>query len=387
MQGYINRKLEKKLDKYREIFPVTAIVGPRQCGKSSMIRYYKSKVPDSLYLDLESQSDFQKISADPEWFFLNNQDKTIFIDEIQLLRNVFPIIRSVVDKNQRKGWIVLLGSASPDLLKQSSESLAGRIGYLELTPFLFSEIWQRKDYDLQSHWLKGGYPRSYLQTSAYSYEWRENFIKTFIERDIPALDIRIPAQTLKRFLTMVAHYHGHVLNYSEIGNSLGVSHHTVRNYIDIFEHTFILRTLQPYLPNLKKRLIKSPKLYLRDMGILHNFLQINSFNDLMGNPVFGYSWEGFALENIISELSGWNFYYLRTRSGVEIDLILQKGSRLVTIEFKGSLAPKLSKGFFLATENLEINESWIIAPINDYYKMKPGINVSGLWQFFNKFER
>jgi len=301
MQTYIKRFFTEKIRERLLNIPGVIILGPRQCGKSTLAKAIISKIENAVYLDLERPSDINKL-IDPEAFLSLNADKLICLDEIQRVPELFPILRSVIDENRRNGQFIILGSASPDLIRQSSETLAGRVSYFELTPFLFKEISEHSSPNkLRKLWLRGGFPRSYLASDEKeSFEWRLNFIRTFLERDIPQLGFRIPAKTLERFWKMCAHLHGQLLNSSKLGESLGVSHHTVRSYSDLLEQTFVLRVLRPYESNLKKRLIKSPKIYIRDTGLLHALLDIESHNELLGHPVYGASWEGFVIENILS---------------------------------------------------------------------------------------
>lgn len=386
MQGYIHRKIESNIDQYKRIFPVIAILGPRQCGKSSLARYIQSTIPGSLYLDLENQDDINKISLDPGLFFDQNHDKTIFLDEIQRAPDLFKTLRYLCDKYQKNGWIYILGSSSPDLLKQSSESLAGRIGYLELTPFMITELYQEKGFTIYDHWLKGGYPRSYQLDENDSFIWLSNYLRNFIERDILLTGKNLSTEILWRMIQMLAHSHSNVVNWSKIGDSLGINYHTVQSYCDVLEKNFFLRTLKPYTANIKKRLVKSPKLFIRDSGIFHQIIRTNTFNDLMGHQYYGASWEGYAIENIISSLPDYEYYFYRTSTGVEIDLILKKGNKKLAVEFKASSAPQPGKGFFDALEDLHIDESWIICPVNESYFLKKNIKVAGLVQFLNEIE-
>ncbi|MCX5803716.1 MAG: ATP-binding protein [Proteobacteria bacterium] len=381
MQTLIKRNSEFTILEDLRSFPVVAILGSRQCGKSTLAKMLKEKIENFIYLDLESPSDLRKLD-DPELFFDVNKNKTVCLDEIQFRQDLFPVLRSIVDRNRRNGQILILGSASRDLIRQSSESLAGRISFIELTPFVISEIRDLPQYNITQYWFRGGYPDSFLSIDDnLSNRWRENFIRTFVERDIPQLGINIPALKLRRFLTMCAHNQGQLLNSSKLGDALGVSYHTIRNYIDLLEQTFIIRTLQPYEVNVKKRIIKSPKVYIRDSGLLHSLLEIFDFNELLGHPVFGASWEGFALENILAELAGWKSFFYRTSSGNEIDLILIRGRKKIAVEFKSSKAPTVTKGLWNALEDMNIQKAWIIAPVDESYLMKEGVTVSGLDYF------
>lgn len=382
MNTYINRIVTEKITRKLKTTPVTALLGPRQCGKSTLAKAIISEIKNAIYLDLERTSDLNKLQ-DPERFFRFNADKLICLDEIQRMPEIFPLLRAVVDEDNRNGRFMVLGSSSPDLLKQTSESLAGRISFIELTPFLGKEI--EDNYctgKLEELWLRGGFPRSFLAPDGKeSFEWRLDFIRTFLERDIPQFGFNIPARRLERFWTMCAHLQGQLLNASKLGESLGVSHHTVRSYMDILEQTFVLRVLKPFEANLKKRLIKSPKVYIRDTGLLHTLLGLETHNDLLGHPVYGGSWESFAIENILSLLPDWKSSFFRTSSGNEIDLILEKGSRRIAVECKASIAPSVGKGFWSALGDLGNPAAWIIAPVKDVYPIKKNVMVSPIHNF------
>jgi uncharacterized protein len=383
MHGLVERNAAPVILKDLKNFPVVAILGPRQCGKSTLAKMLEDKIKGFLHLDLESPSDLRKLD-DPELFFEVNRGKTVCLDEIQLRPDLFPVLRSIVDRTNRNGQILILGSASRTLIRQGSESLAGRISFIELTPFIVPEIEGMRSYTEGRFWFRGGYPESYLAPDdSVSDKWRRNFLRTFIERDLPQLGFRVTAINLRRLLTMCAHSQGQLLNSSKLAASLGFSYHTVRDYVDLFEQTYLVRALKPYEANIKKRIVKSPKIYIRDSGILHTLLEIPDFNALMGHPVFGSSWEGFALENILAAMEGWNGFFYRTSSGNEIDLILEKGRRRIAVEFKASKAPVLTKGFWSALEDLNIKESWIISPIKGSYPIRDGVNVSGLNHFIS----
>lgn len=381
MQTYIKRNITVAIEQKLKNMPGVVILGPRQCGKSTLAKAIISKIGGAVYLDLERPSDVSKL-RDPEAFFNLNSDKLICLDEIQRVPELFPVLRSVMDENRRNGQFIILGSASPDLMKQSSETLAGRISYFELTPFLLKEVC--KDHHLKplrKLWLRGGFPRSYLAPNdKESFEWRLDFIRTFLERDIPQLGFRTPAKTLERFWRICAHLHGQLLNSSKLGESMGVSHHTIKSYIDMLEQSFVLRVLRPYESNLKKRLIKSPKIYIRDSGILHTLLGIENHNDLLGHPVYGASWEGVIIENILSRLTNWKASFYRTSSGSEIDLILEKGNQRVAIECKVSTSPKLNKGFWNAVSELRFKKVWVVAPVQEAYPIERGVMVAPLHQ-------
>lgn len=377
MQIYIQRIITTKIKQKLENMPGVVILGPRQCGKSTLAKAIISEIEGAVYLDLERPSDVSKL-RDPEAFFSLNSDKLICLDEIQRVPELFPVLRSVMDENKQNGQFIILGSASPDLIKQSSETLAGRISYFELTPFLLKEV--SEDHNLKTLrrlWLRGGFPRSYLASNEKeSFEWRLDFIRTFLERDIPQLGFRTPAKTIERFWRMCAHLHGQLLNSSKLGESMGVSHHTVRSYVDMLERSFMLRVLRPYESNLKKRMIKSPKIYIRDSGILHALLGIENHNDLLGHPVYGASWEGSVIENILSLLPNWKASFYRTSSGSEIDLIIEKGNKRVALECKGSTSPNLNRGFWNGVSDIGFQEVWVIAPVKEAYPIEKGVMVA-----------
>lgn len=381
MHDLNKRNLEDFVLQNLKVFPAVALLGPRQCGKSTLAKMLSKKFNSFLYIDLQNPADLNRLS-DPNLFFEANQEATICFDEIQLVPELFSILRSTIDNNRRNGRFILLGSASRDLIRQTSESLAGRIGIIELSPFSITEIDLSADFQIRNFWLRGGYPDSYLsETDEDSKLWRENFIRTYIERDIPQLGFQIPALQLRRMLSMCAHNQGQLLNASKLGESLGLTHPTVRRYIDLLEQTFVVRTLQPFVGNVKKRLVKSPKVYIRDTGILHRLLQIDSFNDLMGNPIFGASWEGLVMENILCNIRDWNPYFYRTATGNEIDLILTKGTKILAVECKASTAPQLTKGFWKALEDVEAEEAYVIAPVPNPYPIRANVMVCGISDF------
>jgi predicted AAA+ superfamily ATPase len=387
MQTYIPRFITGGINQKLTNIPAVLILGPRQCGKSTLAKAIISEMTNAIYLDLERPSDINKLT-DPEAFFSLNANKLICMDEIQRIPDLFPVLRSVIDENKGNGQFIILGSASQNLIKQSSETLAGRISYFELTPFIFKEISEDHHLNkLRKLWLRGGFPRSYLALNEReSFEWRLDFIRTFLERDIPQIGFRIPARSLERFWKMCAHLHGQILNSSKLGESLGLSHHTVRSYVDLFDQMFVLRILRPYEPNLKKRLIKSPKIYLRDTGLLHALLGIGDHNDLLGHPVYGASWEGFVIENILSLLPDWTASFYRSSSGSEIDLILEKGKKRIVVECKVSTSPSPNRGFWNAMNDLKIREAWIIAPVKDTYPLRNGVRVAPLQEFIDFLE-
>lgn len=372
---YFYRHLEDSIRKYQQIFPIIAILGPRQCGKSTLIKQLFSPETNSIYLDLQNLEDLNKLN-DPRLFFNSNAQKIICLDEIQLIPELFSVLRSVVDENRQNGRFILLGSASRELVQQSSESLAGRIGYLSLTPFQINEL---PTIDQQTCWNRGGFPDSVLaENDEFSAIWRENFIKTYVERDLPQLGFQIPALQLRRFLIMCAHNQGQMLNLSKLGSSMNLTHPTIRKYIDIFEQTFIVRALPPFGINVKKRLVKSPKIYVRDSGLLHQLLGIKNMDALFSHPVFGSSWEGFVIEQILSAIDVPAYFY-RTATGDEMDLVLDIHGKIIAIECKASVAPQVTKGFYKAIEVLKPVKTFIVAPIETtMYALQENIFVGSL---------
>lgn len=378
MHDLIQRKDKDTVFEYLQVFPAVVILGPRQCGKSTLVKMLSGYFNNFLYLDLQNRDDLAKLN-EPGLFFQANQDKIICLDEIQLIPDLYSILRSEIDANRKNGRFILLGSASRELIQQTSESLAGRVGIIELTPFLATELLFEEVFNLHQYWLRGGYPDSYLAPSeSASILWRENFIRTYTERDIPQLGFQIPAQHIRRMLMMSAHSQGQLFNASKIGESLGLTHPTIRRYLDLLEQTFILRSVNPLEINVKKRLVKSPKVYVRDSGLLHRLLQIDDFNALMGNPVFGASWEGMVIENIITSLKDCHFSFYRSASGDELDLIIEKGGKRQAIECKASTAPKLNKHFWRALEVVQPAKTYVIAPVKESYPMHQDVVVSDL---------
>lgn len=376
----IQRTISSELKKFLSQFPAVALLGPRQVGKTTLALEI-AKNTKSNYLDLESDSDLNKL-LQPELYFQSHSNELIILDEVQQSPNIFKTIRSQIDKQKRENrnsnLFLLLGSASIDLLQQSGESLAGRIAYLELNPFNLTEVGAE---NMGKLWLRGGFPDSYLKTEAQnSFIWRQQFIKTYLERDIPKIGPRIPAETLKRFWTMLAHEQGGLLNQAKLAGNLGVDGKTVANYLDILIDLFLVRKLKPWYSNLGKRLIKSPKVYIRDSGLLHNLLGIENFDQLLGNPVIGSSWEGFVIENISQTLKqGTESYFYRTSNGAEVDLVLQNNKgEIVFIEVKFGLRPAVSKGLYSAIDDLKPKKVFVVYSGSEKYPINTDIYAVSL---------
>lgn len=381
MHEYIPRIAENYLNRALSRSPAVAILGPRQCGKSTLAKAFLNNLP-SAYLDLQDRIDRNKL-FEPELFFDRHREELICLDEIQRLPDFFSILRSEIDRDRRPGRFLILGSASRDLIRQSTESLAGRIAYLDLSPFLIQELEGKTTW--QTLWLRGGFPDSVLaRDDNDSFEWRRDFIRTFMERDIPNLGFNIPIPVIERLWILIAHYHGQTINYNKLAGAADISIPTLKKYLSILEQTYMIRLLKPAEKNLKKRLIKSPKVYLRDTGILHNLLDIEEYDHLLANPVAVASWESFAMENILSAYSHWRPSFLRTSNGAEIDLILERANRLLLFEFKLSKAPKPSRGFYELKEALQPEAAHVIAPVDSSYEIRQGVQVATLEMFLRK---
>ena len=382
------RALASILTRDARQYPAIALVGPRQCGKTTLAKQWLQTLRDAggeaQYFDLEKPSDRMKLAADPE-AFLRRQMGTVCLDEVQYVPALFEVLRSLIDEDRRPGRFLLLGSAAPELLKQSAETLAGRIATRELTPFQWRElaragIGKNPLVTLDSLWLRGGFPDSTLaEDDSASFRWRLDFIRTYLERDIPQLGFRVPAQTMERFWRMCAHLHGQSLNLSYLGQALGTSHTAPRHHLDILSGSFMMRLLEPTEANLSKRLVKSPKAYVRDSGLLHALLGVETLNDLDGHPVRGVSWEGLVIEHLIEAAAeGWHASYYRTAQGAELDLILEKGTRRIAFECKASSAPSVTRGFWTSLDDLKITEAYVVAPIQQPFPIGKGIEAVGL---------
>jgi predicted AAA+ superfamily ATPase len=376
-----------ELDELLSSFPAVVLIGPRQVGKTTLA-YELVNQQKALYLDLEAPSDLAKLNQ-PEDYLIRHSDKLVILDEIHRVPNLFPVLRGLIDKYKREGntngSFLLLGSASIELLKQSGETLAGRIGLLELNPFNILEA----ENDVEKLWVRGGFPDSFLaKNDRKSLLWRQNFIKTYLERDIPQFGPRIPAATLRRFWTMLAHEQSNPFNASKLARSLGVDSKTISSYLDLLIDLLLVRRLNPWHRNVGKRLVKSPKIYLRDTGIANTLLNISGLDDLMGHPSLGASWEAFVIENIASVIpEGVEMTYYRTGAGAEIDLILSVSSKdHMAIEIKRSMAPKVEKGFYIGSEDIRAKWKFLVYPGTDNYKLANGVEVISLLDIINKIQ-
>ena len=387
----IPRRLAPRVRQRLAEFPAVGLLGPRQVGKSTLAQTISqeaagaAKRPD--YLDLENPADQAKLE-DAGAYLRARADRLVVIDEVQRAPGLFRVLRGVIDENIRAGrevgQFLLLGSASIELLKQSSESLAGRIAYLELGPVDVTEVSPNQS---EALWLRGGFPRSLLSKSdESSATWREAFITTYLERDIPQLGPRIPATTLRRFWTMLAHRQGAPLNAAEIARSLAVDGKTVAKYLDLMVDLLMVRRLQPLHANVGKRLTKSPKTYVRDSGLVHSLLRLDTLNDILGHPIAGASWEGHAVETLIGAApprTEASFY--RTATGVELDLVLDMpGGERWAVEIKRSSAPKVEKGFYAAIEDVQPSRAFIVYGGSERYPQREGLEAIGLRDLANE---
>ena len=363
--------------------PAVALLGARQVGKTTLAQMIASGRP-SIYLDLESPEDLIKLS-DPTAFLSLHDSKLIILDEIQRSPDLFNVLRGLIDKNRQAGrkgdQFLLLGSASMDLLKQSAESLAGRISYIEMTGLNLLEVPSKEPKEIQRLWLRGGFPQSYLaDTDTLGMNWLENLIRTYLERDIPQMGFRAPANRLRRLWTMLGHLQGETINYSRLAGNLEVDGKTVSHYLDILVDLLLVRRLEPWYANVKKRLVKSPRFYIRDSGILHRLLGIPDYDALLSNPVVGKSWEGFVVENILSVLPVTaETYFYRTAAGAEIDLLLRlSSSELWAIEIKKGAAPKITRGFHQACEDVQATKKYVVYGGNDEFPVKHDTTIISL---------
>lgn len=365
--------------------PAVALVGPRQVGKTTLVQSLQGSLPDQpIYLDLESLEDLNRL-RDPELYLSERKDKLVILDEIQRMPQLFPLLRSLIDRHRVPGRYLLLGSASPQLLQQSSESLAGRIAYVELQPLTWLEVNQQITY--QQHWLRGGYPDILTAPSDRSASRRMNdFIQTYVERDLPNLGLGASPSRVRTLLSMLVSVHGNQLNMSELARSLGLSVPTIQSYLDFLENAFLIRRLLPYFVNVGKRLVKAPKLYLRDSGMLHTLAGINSFEELSGSLYIGSSWEGYVIQQVIAGLSyDTQAYYYRTADGSELDLLLVRGNRpVVGLEIKYTNAPTLSRGNYIASRDVGNVPLLVITPSAQDFRPDEQTQVCSLatvWQY------
>jgi uncharacterized protein len=382
----IARLAQPKLRKLLQQFPAVALLGPRQVGKTTLAHSLADELgQQALYLDLELPSDRAKLT-DAELYLSQHAERLVILDEIHRLPGIFETLRSLIDQRRRKGkrncHFLLLGSASIDLLQQSAETLAGRIAYEELTPFSVSEVAESGVGSADQLWVRGGFPDSFLAANDQdSFTWRSAFIQTYLERDVPALGPRIPAETLRRYWQMLAHNQGQMLNAAQLASGLGVSGHTVARYLDIMVDLLLVRRLQPWSTNAKKRLVRTPKVYVRDTGLLHALLGICDQEELLGHPVVGASWEGMLIENILDALPAiTRATFYRTSAGAEIDLVIEFSAReRWAVEIKRSLGnPAPSRGFYIGCEDIKATRQIVLYPGEERFKLDAKTEVMPL---------
>jgi predicted AAA+ superfamily ATPase len=389
----INRDAQEEIVKLLGEFPAVGVLGPRQVGKTTLAEEIAATInPQPLYLDMESPIDHAKLGQ-AEAYLESHQDRLIILDEVQRVPELFNILRGVIDrrrrKGQRTGQFLILGSASLDLLKQSSESLAGRIAYKEISVLNASEIEDTRHNNLDRLWLRGGFPDSFQsKDEPSSLRWRQNFITTYLERDVPQLGPRIPSITLRRLWTMLAHQQGGQLNTAKLAANIDVTIPTAKRYVELLEDLLLVRSLRPWSGNVGKRMVKSPKVYIRDSGLTHALLNLMTLDDLLGHPVVGASWEGFVIENLISCLpSGVIPWYYRSSGGAEIDLVIEKNARSkIAIEIKRSMTPTVSKGFHFGCEDIGAKRRFVVYPGKERYPLANGVYAIPLLEMMNELK-
>ncbi len=375
----IHRRITEELEQHLNEVPAVVLLGPMQSGKTTLALEFAKK-HTSLYLDLESVQDRARL-VEPEFYLGMHTDKLVILDEIHRAPDLFPILRGLIDSSRREGrrtgLYLLLGSAALELLRQSGETLAGRVSYMELGPFDVLET-NRKETISNTLWLRGGFPESYLAAEEEaSFRWRRDFIRSYLERDIPQFGPRIPAERLRRFWTMLAHNQGRLLNTACLAQNLGVDTKTASRYIDLLVDLLLVRRLQPWFTNTRKRLVKSPKVYVRDSGLVHVLLSIENLESLLSHPVLGMSWEGFVIEQLVSVAPDYvDPFFYRTSAGAEIDLVLvfSNGTKWA-VEIKRSFSPKPARGFHFACDDIHPERKFIVYPGVESFPVKEGIQA------------
>ena len=385
----ITRSIENEVLESLSYLPCVAILGPRQVGKTTLVKKLMSVLnKPSIYLDLEYFADRDKLLTAPDLYFIEHENEVVILDEIQRMPELFPLLRSMIDKNRKPARFILLGSASPALLRQSSETLAGRIIYFELQPLHYQEVSSTISY--QKHWLRGGFPDALLAPNDKATDlWFRGFVQTYIERDLPNLGLNASPVLMKNMLRMLTNIQGGMLNYVDLSDSLNISQPTVKTYIDFLEAAFLIRRLKPYFANIGKTLVKSPKIFFKDTGILHHLMGIQDFEGLQGNIGLGNSWEGYVIQQIIANLkSDVEPYFYRTKDKSELDLVLVQNTQVkVTIEIKYGNSPNISKGNTIAIADLGAKLNLIVTPQADDYWFRPNLrvcNIATVWQYLRE---
>jgi predicted AAA+ superfamily ATPase len=378
----IDRISENQIRELLQGFPCVAMIGPRQVGKTTLARKIQNQYKSSIYLDLEFQKDFNKLE-DPETFLQQHENSLVIIDEVQRKKDLFPVLRALIDQKRKPGRFLLLGSAAPDLLRNSSETLAGRIAYHEVTPFLLKEL---DLYETDNIWMHGGFPDAFLNQK-YWLKWMNNYVKTYFERDLPNLGFPADSVTGERLWTMLSHYHGNLVNFTELGRSLELNNNTIKSYIGFLRNAFLIRLLEPFHINTKKRLVKSQKVYIRDSGIMHYLSGIENIDQLQGHPKKGASWEGFVIEQITPFLApDMTPFFYRTHDGAELDLVIARGNRpLISIEIKYGSDVRPTRGNTEAVQSLKTKHNYIIVKDEEDYMLSGGFRICGLRTFLSKY--
>lgn len=378
----IQRDVHLYIRELLDIFPAVVLIGPRQVGKTTLCRVLAdSQDRKVVFLDMEKAEDAAKLS-EPSLYLAPYADHLVVIDEIQGVPDLFPELRAIIDDNLRPGRFLITGSASPDLLRQSAETLAGRVAFVELSPLTAMEV-----DDLDSLWLRGGFPLSYLAGSERkSTLWRKMFVSTFLERDLPRLGFTIPPRQMGQLWEMIAHLQGQLLNASKLAANFGVTSPTIKRHLAILEGALVIRSLYPYAANVKKRLVKAPKIYIRDSGLLHSLLRVHTREDLFGHPQIGVSYEGWVIEQIISSLADkdYHFYFYRTHAGAEVDLLVDTGNSLIPVEIKRSTSPQKTRGFKQVLADLGCDRGYFIYPGEESYQQSDDCECLNLIDFINR---
>lgn len=379
-------KLIANITELASFFPVVVLVGPRQVGKTTLAKLYAESTNQSfIYLDMERPSDEDKLK-DPERYITENADKIFIIDEIQRKPTLFTLLRSLVDENPKAGRFILLGSASPHIIKGISETLAGRSYLMELYPFSLAELQDTVPFERQ--FFYGGFPKAVLTSSSrLATLWLKGFIQTYLERDLPILEMPAPPTLVRRLWSMLAHQNGQLTNYTAIGNALGLSYNTIKRYLDFMEGAFLITQLQPFTPNSSKKLVKAPKVYIRDTGILHSLIEVKDYDQLQGHIALGCSWETYVLAQLRSGLSDQHsLYFYRTHAGAEIDVVITKAELAVaTVEIKYSTTPSLSRGYYSAIEDIGVEANFVVVPGFADYPIHEKSRIVGIHPFIEKY--
>ena len=384
----IKRALQPVIEKLVKAFSAVVVLGPRQVGKTTLVKLIaKTNKKKSIYLDLEKHSDFDKLNRDAEEYLGSYLNECVLIDEVQRMPKLFPLLRAMIDEKRKPGRYIITGSASPELLKGASESLAGRVVYFYLHPVGLHEL--PDNISLNKHWFRGGFPQALTMRNAQLLQaWLDSFITTYIEKDLPFLfDMRFSTATMRKLWSMLAHLQGSILNAEKLGGSLDITGTTVKRYLDYLQAAFIITKLQPYYINIGKRLVKAPKLYINDTGILHYLLRIDTEKELSGHPAVGASWEGYVISQVLyAKENRLDMYYYRTQAGAECDLVLVRGHLVkACVEIKFSKAPAVTKGFYQSVTDLKSKNNFIVCPADIDYVTKDGIRILGITNFIKKY--